>query len=50
MPNIGSIEQAKQRFGELLEAQQTRVDAIKAEGEPTDYTALDHIGGWRARR
>ncbi len=43
MPNIGSIEQAKQRFGELLEAQQTRVDAIKAEGEPTDFTQLDHI-------
>ena len=43
MPTIDSIEQAQARFGELLEAQQTRVDAIKAEGDPTDFTALDHI-------
>ncbi|MYF81588.1 MAG: isocitrate/isopropylmalate dehydrogenase family protein, partial [Chloroflexi bacterium] len=43
MPTIDSVEQAKQRFGELLEAQQTRVDKIKSEGEPTDFTALDHI-------
>ena len=43
MPTIDSVEQAKQRFGELLEAQQARVDKIKSEGEPTDFTALDHI-------
>ena len=43
MPTIDTIEQAKTRFGELLEAQQIRVDGIKAQGEPTDYTKLDHI-------
>ena len=43
MPTIDSIEQAQTRFGELIEAQQARVDLIKSEGEPTDFTALDHI-------
>ena len=43
MPPVDSIEQAKNRFGELLTAQQQRVDGIKAQGPPTDYTALDTI-------
>ncbi len=43
MPELNSIEQAKQHFGALLEAQQARVDGIKSEGPPTDYTKLDTI-------
>ena len=43
MPQLDSIEQAEQRFGELLAAQQARVDGIKAQGAPTDYAALDKI-------
>ena len=50
MPELESIEQAKEHFGALLKAQQARVDLIKTAGEPTDYTKLDTIHHRRARR
>ena len=43
MADVGSLEQAASHFTELLREQRARVDAIKSEGEPTDFTALDTI-------
>ena len=43
MPDVDSLEQAASHFTGLLREQRARVDAIKAEGEPTDFTALDSI-------
>ena len=43
MPDVDSLERAASHFTELLREQRARVDAIKAEGEPTDFTALDSI-------
>ena len=43
MPDVDSLERASSHFTELLREQRARVDAIKAEGEPTDFTALDSI-------
>lgn len=37
------IEEAKEKFGKLLEDQLKRVEAIKAEGEFTNYKQLDKI-------
>ena len=43
MPDVDSLEQAASHFTQLMREQQARVDAIKSEGEPTDFTALDSI-------
>jgi isocitrate dehydrogenase (NAD+) len=38
-----AIEQAKQHFGALLEGQLARIEAMKSEGEWTDFSALSPI-------
>ena len=43
MPDVDSLEQAASHFTQLMREQQARVDAIKSEGEPTDFSALDSI-------
>ncbi len=43
MPDSKSIEQAKAHFGTLLEGQLARIEAMKAAGEWTDFSALEPI-------
>ena len=43
MPDVDSLEQAASHFTQLMREQQARVDAIKSEGEPTDFSKLDSI-------
>ena len=37
------IEKAKEKFGELLKKQLTRVEEMKAQGDFVDYKSLDKI-------
>ena len=43
MPDSKSIEQAKAHFGTLLEGQLARIEAMKAAGKWTDFSALEPI-------
>lgn len=38
-----AIEKATKRFGELIAGEFERIDRVKRDGSPKDYTALDHI-------
>ena len=38
-----SVNEAKERFGELIEAQKARVAKMRAQGDFVDYSKLDQI-------
>ncbi len=38
-----AIERAKERFGELIASEFERIERVREDGAPKDYSALDHI-------
>ena len=43
MAQLQSIEEAKEHFGALLQRQQTRVERVKQQGPPIDYSQISPI-------